>query len=44
MKQLDLRKLLPPNLPHLLIGLYATKLGEAWRLAPVRTLRPSCWG
>ncbi len=23
-----------PNLPYLLIGLYATKLGEAWRLAP----------
>ena len=34
MKQLDLKKLLLPNLPYLLIGLYATKLGEAWRLAP----------
>ena len=34
MRQLDLKKLLIPNLPYLLIGLYATKLGEAWRLAP----------
>lgn len=34
MRQLDLKKLLLPNLPYLLIGLYATKLGEAWRLAP----------
>ena len=32
MRQLDLKKLLLPNLPYLLIGLYATKLGEAWRL------------
>lgn len=34
MRQLDLKKFLLPNLPYLLIGLYATKLGEAWRLAP----------
>ena len=34
MRQLDLKKLLLPNLPYLLIGLYATKLGEALRLAP----------
>ena len=34
MRQLDLKKLLLPNLPYLLIGLYATKLGEAWWLAP----------
>ena len=34
MRQLDLKKLLLPNLPYVLIGLYATKLGEAWRLAP----------
>ena len=34
MRQLDLKKLLLPNLPYLLIGLYATKLGESWRLAP----------
>ena len=29
MRQLDLKKLLLPNLHYLLIGLYATKLGEA---------------
>ena len=34
MRQLDLKKLLLPNLPYLLIGLYATKLGQAARLAP----------
>ena len=34
MRQLDLKKLLLPNLPYLLVGLYAPKLGGAWRLAP----------
>ena len=34
MRQLDLKKLLLPNLPYLLIGLFSTKLCEAWRLAP----------
>ena len=34
MRQHDLKKLLLPNLPYLRIGLYATTLGEAWRLAP----------
>ena len=34
MRQLDLKNFCSPNLPYLLIGLYATKLGEAWRLAP----------
>ena len=29
----DLRKKLVQNLPYLLIGLYATKLSQAWRLA-----------
>ena len=28
-----LKKQLILNLPYILIGLYATKLGEAWRLA-----------
>ena len=32
-KPLDLKKLLLLNLPYLLVGLYATKLGEAYRLA-----------
>lgn len=34
MKQVNLRKYLLPNLPYVLIALYATKLGQAWRLAP----------
>ena len=33
MKQINLKKLILPNLPYLLIGLFATNLGEAWRLA-----------
>ena len=33
MNQARLKKLLILNLPYVLIGLYATKLGEAWRLA-----------
>ena len=32
MKQVNLKKLLLPNLPYLLIALFATKLGQAWRL------------
>ena len=34
MKQVNLKKHLLPNLPYVLIALYATKLGQAWRLAP----------
>ena len=33
MKQVNIKKLILPNLPYLLIGLYASKLGEAWRMA-----------
>ena len=32
-KQLDIKKLLILNVPYLLMGLFATNLGEAWRLA-----------
>ena len=32
-EKIDLRKKLVQNLPYLLIGLYATKLSQAWRLA-----------
>ena len=32
-ERIDLRKKLVQNLPYLLIGLYATKLSQAWRLA-----------
>ena len=34
MRQVNLKKYVLPNLPYLFVGLYATKLGEAWRLAP----------
>ncbi len=30
---MNIKKFLLPNIPYLFIGLYATKLGEAWRLA-----------
>ena len=33
MRQRNIKKLLMLNLPYLLLGLYATKLGEAYRLA-----------
>ena len=33
MKQVNIKKIIIPNIPYFLIGLYATKLGEAWRLA-----------
>ena len=31
---MNLKKYILPNLPYAFIGLYATKLGQAWRLAP----------
>lgn len=34
MKNINLKKLLLPNIPYALIALFATKLGEAARLAP----------
>ena len=33
MKQLNLKKLVLLNLPYFLLDLFATNLGEAWRLA-----------
>ena len=33
MKQLNVKKLVLLNLPYFLLGLFATNLGEAWRLA-----------
>ena len=32
-KPLDIKKLLILNLPYILIGLFATNFGEAWRMA-----------
>lgn len=34
MKQINIKKIVLTNLPYLFIGLFATKLGEAWRLTP----------
>ena len=34
MRQVNIKKLILPNLPYLFIGLFATKLGVAWRLTP----------
>ena len=34
MKQINVKKLLLPNLPYVFIALYATKLGQAARLSP----------
>lgn len=33
MKQINAKKLVLSNLPYAVIGLYASKLGQAWRLA-----------
>jgi hypothetical protein len=32
-RQVNLKKYVLPNLPYLFVGLYATKLGQAWRLS-----------
>ena len=42
--QINIKKYILPNLPYAMIGLYATKLGQMWRLAPARTSPPRCWG
>ena len=33
MKNINIKKFLILNVPYLLVGLFATNLGEAWRLA-----------
>lgn len=33
-KPLHIKKLALPNIPYVFIALFATKLGQAWRLAP----------
>lgn len=33
MNRINLKKLLILNIPYILVGLFATNLGEAWRLA-----------
>lgn len=38
-KPLNIKKFLLPNIPYVFIALFATKLGQAWRLAPARNSR-----
>ena len=38
-KQFDIKKLVLLNLPYLLMGLFATNFGEAWRLAQGQMLQ-----
>ena len=33
-KPLNIKKFLLPNIPYVFIALFATKPGQAWRLAP----------
>ena len=40
MKQINVKKLLLPNLPYVFIALFATKLGQAARLAPGADFSP----
>ena len=38
-KQFDIKKLVLLNLPYLLMGLFTTNFGEAWRLAQGQMLQ-----
>ena len=44
MTQKNLKKIIIPNIPYFVLGLYATKLGQAWRLAPGTGLSESLMG
>ena len=35
-KTLDIKKLILLNMPYILLGLFATNFGEAWRMARYR--------
>ena len=43
MKQVNLKRLILPNLPYFLLGLYASKLGQMWRLAPGGDFSQKFW-
>lgn len=38
-KPLNIKKLVLLNLPYILMGLFSTNFGEAWRMAQARTHR-----
>lgn len=43
-KQINIKKLILLNLPYILVGLFATNFGEAWRLAQGGNASERCWG
>lgn len=43
MKQENLKRLILPNLPYFILGLYASKLGQMWRLAPGGDFTQKFW-
>ena len=43
MKQINYKKIILPNLPYVLLGLYASKLGQMWRLAAGADFSQKFW-
>ena len=42
-KQFDIKKLVLLNMPYILLGLFATNFGEAWRMAQGADARGGCF-
>ena len=43
MKQINYKKIILPNLPYVFLGLYASKLGQMWRLAAGADFSQKFW-
>ena len=43
MSQKEIKRLILLNVPYLVLGLLATNLGEAWRLAEGTDISENCW-
>ena len=43
MKPVNYKKLILPNLPYFFLGLYASKLGQMWRLTPGLDFTQKFW-
>lgn len=41
--QVNLKRIILPNLPYVFLGLYASKLGQLWRLAPGMNFSEKFW-
>ncbi|WP_243272583.1 hypothetical protein [Coprococcus comes] len=41
-KTLDIKKLVLLNMPYILLGLFATNFGEAWRMAQKDSAKKEC--